>query len=184
LAIILLDTMAAPLVVPGAMSLFLGTKVSLDMTGMAVSLILMVVLPTIIGILVNETSRGQIPSVVSPYLNPLAKVCIVLVIAANASAVAPQIHLDNPEIWIIAALCIFFSALGYIGSKLTGIVARLTPEKKVSLFFTTGLRNISAATTIAIDFLPEAAAFPALLGIVFQQSIAAIMGKLLIRKQG
>ncbi|MDR3335277.1 MAG: bile acid:sodium symporter family protein [Treponema sp.] len=182
LAIILLDTLVAPLVVPGTLSLFLGTKITLDISGMAVSLILMVVAPTIIGVLVNEGSQEKIPPVVSPYLNPLAKVCVVLVIAANTSPVAPRIHLDTPKVWIIAVLCILFSVLGYVCSRLTGIVARLNPEKKVSLFFTIGMRNISAATTIAIDFFPEAAAFPALLGIVFQQTIAAIMGRLLLRK--
>jgi hypothetical protein len=64
--------------------------------------------------------------------------------------------------------------------KLTGAAGRLNPEKRTSLFFAAGLRNISAATTIAIEFFPPAAALPALLGIVFQQSMAAIMGKILM----
>jgi predicted Na+-dependent transporter len=184
LAMILLDTLAAPVVVPGTVSLLLGTRVALDMSGIAVSIILMVVIPTIAGIAINELSRGKAPPLVVPYLNPVAKVCIVLVIAANASAVAPQVHPEDPKVWAIGALCIGLSVLGYLLSKLVCVLGRLCPEKKVSIFFAVGLRNISAATTIAIKFFPEAAALPAILGIVFQQTMAAVMGKLLMRPAG
>ncbi|MDR3138733.1 MAG: bile acid:sodium symporter family protein [Treponema sp.] len=184
LAIILLDTLVAPALVPGTVSLLLGTKSALDMTGIAVSVILMVVVPTIIGVTVNEASRGKIPRLVVPYLNPAAKACIILVIAANASAVAPQVHLEDPKVWAIGALCLGFAALGYLFAKLICILGRLNPEKRVSIFFAVGLRNISAATTIAIEFFPEAAALPAILGIVFQQTMAAVMGKLLMRPAG
>ncbi|MDR2101772.1 MAG: hypothetical protein LBP43_04310 [Treponema sp.] len=184
LAVILLDTLAAPVVVPGTVSLLLGTKVALDMTGIAVSIIMMVVIPTIIGVTVNEVSRGKAPPLVVPYLNPVAKICIILVIAANASAIAPQVHPEDPKVWAIGALCIGLSAIGYFLSKLVCVLGRLNPEKGVSIFFAVGLRNISAATTIAIEFFPEAAALPAILGIVFQQTMAAVMGKLLIRPAG
>jgi predicted Na+-dependent transporter len=183
LALILIATLAAPLVVPGTMSLLLGTKVALDMTGIAISLVMMVVVPTIIGVTANEISRGKAPQIISPYLNPLAKVCLILVIAANASAVAPKVRFDDPKVYLIAGVCILLAVIGYFLSRLIGIVCRLSPEKKVTIFFSSGLRNISAATTIAIEFFPEAAALPALLGIVFQQTMAAFMGKLMLRKQ-
>jgi predicted Na+-dependent transporter len=182
LALILLDTLAAPLVMPGTVSLLLGTTVSLDMTGMALSLLVMVVLPTVVGVAANETSGGKVPALLSPYLNPLSKICLALVISANAAAVAPQVRLDNPRVWLIAALCVCFSSLSFFSAKLTGILARLTPEKRVSLLFTAGLRNTVAATTIAIEYFPAAAAQPAILGIMFQQVMAALMGKLLLRR--
>jgi predicted Na+-dependent transporter len=141
---------------------------------------MMVVVPTIMGVAANEISRGKAPQYVSPFLNPLAKVCIILVIAANASAVAPRVHFNDPKVCLIDGVCILLAATGYVLSKLIGIICRLSPAKRVTIFFSSGLRNISAATTIAIEFFPEAAALPALLGIVFQQSMAAIMGKLLM----
>ncbi|MDR1399257.1 MAG: bile acid:sodium symporter family protein [Treponema sp.] len=180
LAIVLLDTLLAPLVVPGAVSLLLGTQVTLDMSGMATSLALMVLVPTVLGVGLNEASNGKVTPIVSPYLNVAAKLCLVLVIAANASPVASQIQLDNPQVYLIAALCIAFGAFAYICAKLIGIFARLSREKRVTLFFAIGLRNISAATTIAIQFFPVAASLPCLLGIVFQQVLAALMGKALM----
>jgi predicted Na+-dependent transporter len=181
LAIILIDTLLAPLVVPGTVSLLLGTSVKLDMSGMTMSLIFMVVVPTIIGVSINEVSRGKVPPLVSPYLNVVGKICLILVIAANTSAVAPRINLADPKVYLIAVLSVVFGILGYICSKVIG--RRLPREKRVTIFFVTGLRNISAATTIAIEFFPVAAALPCLLGIVFQQVLAALMGKALMGKE-
>jgi predicted Na+-dependent transporter len=178
LALILLDTLIAPLVVPATVSLFLGTAISMDMTSMAVSLILMVVAPTVLGVTLNEASRNAIPRVISPYLGPAAKLCLTAVIAANSAAVAPRVHLEDRRIWLIAVLCIVFSILGFVLARLGGTLIRLEKSKGVSLYFAVGLRNVSAAATLALAYFPEAAALPAVLGIVFQQSMAALMGRL------
>jgi predicted Na+-dependent transporter len=183
LTLILIDTILAPLVVPGTMSILLGTRVVLNMGGIAVSLILMVVVPTVVGVAINEISRGKIPSLICPYLTPLSKICIVLVIAANTSPVAPMIHPEDPRVWGIAALCVLLAVIGYGISKTAGTIGRISPEKRVTLFFTVGLRNISAVTTIAVEFFPAATALPALLSIVFQQTLAAIMGRLFLGKR-
>ena len=189
LALILIDTILAPFVVPGTVRLLLGTKIALDMSGMALSLIYMVVIPTIIGVAVNETSRGSVPKAVSPYFGPISKLCLFLVISANVAPVASQVNIGNPRIWIIGTMCICFTVLGFACGKFTGLLgARLgllgnpAESKQVSLFFTSGLRNISAAMTLGIQFFPPAAALPAVLGIVFQQSVAAILGKIMLKK--
>jgi predicted Na+-dependent transporter len=181
LTLILLDTLLAPLVVPGTISLLMGAKITMDMTGIALSLILMIVVPTIIGVTLNETSRGAIPDLVCPWLNPISKSGLILVVAANASPVARIIHISDPMVWMVAATCIVLSTTGFLLSKFTAIAIRCNREKNVSIFFAGGLRNISAVTIIAVTFFPEAAALPALLGIVFQQTLSAIMGNLFIK---
>jgi tagaturonate reductase len=183
LTLILIDSLLTPLVTPWTMRILMGTGVTIPMTGIAVSLFLMVVLPTIAGVAVNEISRGKIPSLVCPYLNPLSKILLTGIIAANTSPVAPLIRFEEPKVWGVAALCVVLTVLGYIVSKLTGSVGTVNPEKKITLFFTGGLRNISAVTTIAVQFFPGATVLPALLGIVFQQSIAAVMGRILLENR-
>ncbi|MDR0316800.1 MAG: bile acid:sodium symporter [Treponema sp.] len=178
LTLILLDTLLAPFVVPGAISILMGAHITMDMTGIAISLLMMIVIPTIVGVSINEASRGSIPALVCPYLEPFSKICLMLVIAANASPVAPRVRLDDPGVWGVAAVCILLSVTGFIISKAAAIAGKCNAEKGIALFFCGGLRNISAVTTIAVTFFPEAAALPALLGIVFQQSIAAVMGNI------
>ena len=179
LALILLDTILAPLVVPGTVFLLLGTKISLDMTGMTLSLVFMVVLPTFAGVGINEFSRGKIPALVSPYLSPFSKFCVLAVVAANTAAVAPRVQF-NLHVLGISLVCIVFTVLGFICGKTTGTLSGLNHARKVSVFFGSGLRNTSAAMTLGIDFFPGNAALPAVLGIVYQQTIAAAMGRLLM----
>jgi tagaturonate reductase len=183
LSLIMLDTLLAPLVVPGTVRLLLRTSISLDMTGMAVSLVFMVLIPTVAGVALNEFSHGKIPALISPVLNPFSKVCMVLVIAANSAAVAPQINFNNPRLLLVSAICIGFSALGFAGGKLTGMIGRNTKEKQITLLFASGLRNTSAAMTLSIEFFPLAAALPSVLGIIFQQTMAAIMSRVLLGKR-
>jgi predicted Na+-dependent transporter len=181
LTLILLDTMLAPLAVPGGVLVLMGAKTAMDVGGIALSLLYMVVIPTILGVAVNEASRGKVPAKVCPYVDPAAKICLMLVIMANVSAIAPQIRLGEPLVYAEAALCIALSAAGFLLSKGAAVLGRCGNEKSVTLFFSGGLRNFSAITTIAVAFFPEDAALPALLSIVFQQAIAAVMGKLMIK---
>jgi len=177
LTLILLDTLLAPLVVPGTLSILMGARVAMDMSGIAMSLVFMVVLPTIIGVTVNETSKGKVPNLVCPYLTPVAKICLMLVIAANSSAIAGTVRFGDAMVWKVAALGISLSVGGFLFGRLAGVVAKCGPEKNVTLFFLGGLKNISAVATIAVTFFPEAVALPTITGILFQQTIAAVMGK-------
>jgi tagaturonate reductase len=182
LTLILIDTVLAPLLVPGSLFILMGAKTVIDMSGIAFSLFMMIVVPVVLGVTVNEASKGKIPSVICPYLNPLSKICLMLVIAANTSAIAPRIQLNDPVVWKVALFCILLSSAGFVITKLAALAGKCGAEKSATMFFSGGLRNISAVTTIAVTFFPEAAALPPLLGIVFQQTIAALMGKLLVAK--
>lgn len=184
LTLILLDTLLAPLVVPGTVSILLGTNVSIDTGGMILSLCMMIVFPTIIGVLVNEFSKGKIPRLVTPYMAPLSKFLLMMVIAANTSAIASRIDIKNPRLWIIAALSLMFTFSGYLLGFLSGFLGRFSNEKRTSLFYAISLRNISSAATLAIDYFPAEAALPAVLGILFQQAMAALMGRLFMGKPG
>jgi predicted Na+-dependent transporter len=182
LALILIDTILAPIAVPGTVRLLLGTKIALDMSGMALSLMFMVVIPTIIGVAMNEFSKGAVPRAAGPYLTPFGKICMVTVVAANTAAVAPQVRFDNPRLWIVGAASIFLSVLGFVAGKAAAALGKFSKEKQAAFFFSVGLHNTSAAMTLGIEFFPGPAALPSVLGIMFQQSIAAIAGRIFLGK--
>jgi predicted Na+-dependent transporter len=167
--------------VPGTVHFLLGTSVSLDMTGMSIYLTYIVVIPTIIGVALNEISSGRIPSLIGPYIDPFSKLCMVVMIAANSAAVAPQVRPDNYRMWIIIAVCVVFSSIGFTCGMLTGLAGKFKRDKQITLFFASGLRNTSAAMTLGTEFFPGAAALPAVLGIMLQQITASIMIRLFFR---
>jgi tagaturonate reductase len=178
LTLILLDTLLAPFVVPGSVSFLMGAKVAMDISGIAISLVFMIVIPTIIGVTLNETSKGKIPASICPYLDPVAKICLMLVIATNASIVAPTVVFNDPLIWKVAALVIVLTFLGFAIIKLVTVIGRCRYPKDISVIIAGGLRNNSAVMTIAVTFFPQAAVLPTLVSIIVQQSIMAIAGKL------
>jgi tagaturonate reductase len=182
LTLILLDTLLAPLIVPASVSVLMGAKTTMDMTAIAISLFFMIVIPTITGVTVNETSRGKIPSFICPYFDPFAKICLMLVIAANASAISPDIHFDDPYIWITAVLVILLTTAGFLLLKITAAAGKCRSPKDITIIISGGLRNNSAVMTIAVAFFPKPAVLPTLVSIIVQQTIAAIMGKIFAKK--
>jgi tagaturonate reductase len=183
LTLILLDTLLAPLVVPGSVSFLMSAKVAMDISGIAVSLVFMIVIPTIIGVTLNETSKGKIPSSICPYLDPVAKICLMLVIAANASIVAPTVKFNDPLIWKVAALVITLTFFGFALIKFVTVIGRCRYPKDITMIISAGLRNNSAVMTIAVTFFPQAAVLPTLVSIIVQQSIMAIAGKLFAKNE-
>ena len=181
LTLILLDTLLAPLVVPATIFILMRADIAMDMSGIAFSLLLMIVIPTIIGVTLNETSKGKIPEVICPGFDPLSKICLMLVIAANSSAIAPNVSFNDPIVWKTALLCIALTTTGFFLAKLNGIAGKCGDKKSASLIIAGGLRNNSAVMTIAVTFFPEMTVLPSLLSIVFQQMIMALLGKAIIK---
>jgi predicted Na+-dependent transporter len=181
LTLIIIDVILAPALTPFTVSFLAGTEVHFDVGGIVVQLILLVVVPTIIAIILNETSKGKIPDIIAPPLAPVAKAAIFLVVAANTAAAAPSVNLKDPKTLVIALLCLAMGVASYLLGKLGAKAARQKREQMASIVMACGMRNISAGATIAIQFFPPAAAVPCLLGIVFQQMMAAILGKIVTK---
>jgi len=182
LAIILLDSLLAPLLVPVTLQLLLGSGITIDTTGLAVSMVYLILIPTILGVSLNEFSKGKIPALVSPWLNPFSKATMPFVIAANAAAVAHQIRPDNPLMWVIIIVCFTMIIIGFACGKLIGLAAKIDKEKQSALFFASGLRNTAAALVLGTEFFPASAALPAVFGIMLQQTTAAIAGRIFLGK--
>ncbi|MCX7656319.1 MAG: bile acid:sodium symporter family protein [Treponemataceae bacterium] len=182
LSLIVLDTLLAPVVVPHTVALLMGTSIIIDMGGLTLSLVSMVVIPTVLGVLVNELSQGKLPLAIGPYLNPFAKLFLILVVAANSAAVAPSLDMANPAVYRIAFLALVLGFCGFWLGRVLASLGKLPVDQQRTMVFSVGLRNISAAATLAIAFFPEKAALPAIIGMVFQQSMASVAGRLLLGK--
>jgi predicted Na+-dependent transporter len=183
LSLILLDTALAPIVVPVTVYLLRGADVIMDTSGIVISLLFMVVIPTIIGVTINEVSKGKAPEVIGHVLDPLSKIFLMCVIAANTSAVASFIRFNDPVVWKTAIFCILLTTTGFLLARLNGIIGKCNDERKTALIISGGLRNNSAVMTIAVTFFPEMTVLPTLLSIIFQQTIMAIMGRVMIKKK-
>ncbi len=184
LSIILVDTFLAPFVVPFTLRLLVGANVSIDIWGMMQGLIWMVVLPSLAGMTLNHWTKGGVKTTLAPKLAPFSKIGLILVVAINASVVAPNFkHIDG-KFLAVAATILVIAASGYVWGWLTG--KRLKGDKGVivAMTFNSGMRNISAGAVIAATYFPAPVVFPVMVGTLFQQILASTYAHFLSKTYG
>lgn len=179
LSIILLDTMLSPLIVPLGMSLFLGATVEMDLAELMKGLFYMIVLPSLVGMLLNHLSKGNVKKTLAPKLAPFSKMGMGVVVAINSSMVSSYFHRMDAKLVGMAVLVLVVAILGYL---MGWGIARLFGWERdviVTLTFNSGMRNISAGAVMAITYFPAPVALPVVLGMLFQQILASTFGKFL-----
>nr|WP_203555445.1 bile acid:sodium symporter family protein [Bacillus sp. B15-48] len=181
LAIILVDTLLSPIIVPLTLSLLIGGRVEMDVLSMMNGLFWMVVLPSILGLIMNHVTKGKAKEQLSPRLAPFSKIGLGVVVMINGAAVAP--YLSNVDIKLVLITCtVFFLALtGYLFSFFAAKLIIGDRETVIALTFTGGMRNISAGAVLAVAYFPPAVAVPVVIGMLFQQILASIYGFMIDR---
>ena len=89
LALVVVDTVLAPLIIPITLSIFVGSKVHIDMTHMISQLVFMVALPSIAAMTLNQVSGDRVRETWPSRLAPFSKIALMFVVASNSSGVAP-----------------------------------------------------------------------------------------------
>ncbi|OXM82762.1 bile acid:sodium symporter family protein [Paenibacillus rigui] len=182
LALILLDTLLSPFMVPLSLSIIVGAKVHLDSWSMMQGLFWMVVLPSIIGMVLNQYTKGRIKKVWGPRLAPFTKIGLFIVVAINSSVVAPYLKEVNLKLVTIIVVAFVCATVGYLLGWLASRAMRWERDVTVALTFNSGMRNLSAGAVLAISFFPPPVALPVIAGMLFQQLLAAGYGASLEKK--
>lgn len=179
LSIILIDTMLSPFVVPLGMSLFLGATVEMDMALMMRGLFFMIVLPSLLGMLLNQLTAGKVKTRLAPRLAPFSKLGMGVVVAINSSVVAPYLSALDGKLIGIAGVVLLLAVTGYLVGWFIAKCCGWDRGTIVTLTFNSGMRNISAGAVMAISYFPATVALPVVLGMLFQQTLASTFGKFL-----
>ncbi|MBP1966258.1 bile acid:sodium symporter family protein [Paenibacillus aceris] len=182
LSIILMDTVLSPFVVPYTLSALVGTKVQMDSLAMMKGLFFMIVVPSLLGMLLNQWTQGKIKEQWSGRLGPFSKICMGIVVAINSSVIAPYLRDINAKLLGLAGFVLALASLGYILGWVVAKLMKWEQDVVVALTFNSGMRNISAGAVLAVAYFPPPVAIPVVLGMLFQQSLASLFGFLLNRK--
>lgn len=182
LSIILLDTFLAPFIIPFSLKLLVGSEVVIDSWGMMQGLLWMIVLPSILGMLCNQLSKGKVKQTFSPKLAPISKIGLAVVVAINSAAVAPFLQDVSWKLVGIILTVFILASMGYLlGWAVSRYVFHWNQPDTAALMFNTGMRNISAGAVIAITFFPAPVAIPVITCMLIQQLMASTYGALLQR---
>lgn len=181
LAIILIDTLLAPILMPLILHLVVGESISLNTPALIFDLIWMIVLPSILGILVNEWTKGKLFEQYGKPMSLISKICLFAIIMINSSAIAPYVKTIDWELAKVIAVVLFLAVSGYVLSLVLGRLFWKSEADQATFVFNGGMRNIAVGVVIATTYFPSKVAMPVVFGMLFQQVLASIFYKI-IRK--
>lgn len=176
LALILIDTLLSPIIVPGILYFLMGTSVDIQLGEMMKGLLWMVVIPSVVGMLLNQWTQGKVNTVYGPPLSPLVKVGLFIVVSINGASIARYLKHPDSKLVLIIGVTFITVVLGYVIGALVARSFRYSYEDSVAVQFNSGMRNLSAGAVIAIKYFPSAVAIPVITGMLFQQILAAMSG--------
>ena len=181
LSIVLLDTLAAPVVIPLSLKLLVGSVVEVDTWGMMGDMMIMVALPALAAMTVYQVTGGRAAVTLKPRLALFAKLALLIVITANATSCSSFLRsIDRPLVLVMATvflLCLLGFLAGYWAAKLLG----LDFPTRATICLNTGLRNISAGSVLALQYFPAQVVFPVAFTPLFLQFTTSIIVKVLMR---
>ncbi|ATP40745.1 hypothetical protein CSE16_12180 [Solibacillus sp. R5-41] len=181
LAIILIDTLLAPILMPVTLHLVIGETIHLETTSLILDLIWMIVLPSIFGILINEWTNGALQEKLGKPLSLISKLCLFGIIMINSSAIAPYVKTINGELAAVIGLVLFVAISGYTFSLIISRLFWKSGADQATFVFNAGMRNIAVGVVIATTYFPSKVAMPVVFGMLFQQVLASVFYKI-IRK--
>ncbi|WP_042357061.1 bile acid:sodium symporter family protein [Bacillus rubiinfantis] len=176
LSVILIDVLLSPIIVPYSLTIFIGQKIEMDTISIMMGLLGMVVIPSIIGMMLNQLTKGKINYLLGRRLAPFSKLSIGLVVMLNGSVVAPYLKNINSRLVGITLVVFFIALTGYFFSFIIGRLLVKDRGSVISLTFTGGMRNISSGAVIGVTYFPAAVAVPVVIGMLFQQILASLAG--------
>lgn len=179
LAIILIDTLLAPILMPLILHLVVGESISLNTPALIFDLIWMIVLPSVLGILVNEWTKGKLFEQYGKPMSLISKLCLFAIIMINSSAIAPYVKTIDWELAKVLAVVLFLAVSGYVFSLLLGRLFWKSEADQATFVFNGGMRNIAVGVVIATTYFPSKVAMPVVFGMLFQQVLASIFYKII-----
>ncbi|WP_409345325.1 bile acid:sodium symporter family protein [Paenibacillus sp. MBLB4367] len=180
LTLVVLDSALSPFVVPAEIALFFGADISFDHTKVMGDLLIIVVIPTILGVLVNHFSRSRAKSWSAPVAGPASKLAMYAVVAINAAAIEPYMKDLKADLPLMIPLVVFLVVVCYV-LGFAGAWLFRKPELTVTLLYAAGMRNISLGIVLGLGYFEPKAAVPVVISTLIQQPMATVMHKLVAR---
>lgn len=177
-AAVVVSSLLSPLVVPLGIEAIFGTTVEVDTARIMTDLLLIVVVPTAAGILLNEGTRGKASARMQPAAGLLSKLAFMTVIMLNAASIGPQVHKLGSSLPALIPAVVVLVGLGYAFGFAAALPWR-SGSIEATLSYGAGIRNISLGIVIGLGYFSPEAALPVVLSILIQQPAAALHRHLL-----
>ncbi len=184
LTAILVSTLVSPITIPLTLKLLMGASIDVDAPAMMLDMTLMIAVPALAGMVVNDLTKGWGCNVLSPVASPLSKMFLMLIIASNSTAMSEYVlHMTWTRLGVVLFV-LLFTLSGFAWGALTARILHVSAPAAATMSFDCGLRNISSGVVIAARYFPGEVVFPVMCGTLFQQLLASLVGRAMMRTVG
>ncbi len=170
-----LDTLVVPVMLPFFFQIVIGQVLQLDYMQMMFQLLLMVTVPSLLGMALHDYSSTLLTPGIKIVAGFISKIAFFTVIFINAAIVGPSISWDIATLKIVLITMLLVGAgyfTGFLGSYLLRDRSKATT---LAMIYCVGLRNISFGLVLALTFFPPPVAVPITMFILYQQPFAAVI---------
>ena len=173
------NTLLSPVLTPAISYLLLRTTVRVDAAGMFFSIIRVVIVPILLGLIINRIA-GEHKERVSELLPLISVTAITLIVAAVVSHNSERIFQTGAVVFIVVIL---HNILGYAAGFLLGLTLKLPAAKKKALAIEIGMQNSGLASSLAGSAFPDLAmaTVPGALFSVWHNISGALLANVLRR---
>ena len=173
------NTLLSPVLTPAITYLLLRTTVRVDAAGMFFSIIRVVIVPILLGLIINRIA-GEHKERVSELLPLVSVTAITLIVAAVVSHNSERIFQTGAVVFIVVIL---HNILGYAAGFLLGLTLKLPAAKKKALAIEIGMQNSGLASSLAGSAFPDLAmaTVPGALFSVWHNISGALLANVLRR---
>ena len=181
LSTLLASTLLAPFSIPLTLQLLVGATVEVDALGMMSDMAFMIAFPALAATLLNELSHGWAESRLAPVTMPLSRILLPIIVSTNATGISGYLHNLSPRLIGIMVFMLAFAMLSFVlGMALARLLSK-DDARFVAISFSCGIRNVSAGAVLASQYFGPEVMFPAVIGTLFQQFLAALFGRIVQR---
>ena len=174
------STVLAPVLTPLLTYFYAGQRVDVDMVSMFLSIVKVVILPIVLGFLVNHFFRTFTERAVE-VLPLISTTAIVAIVAAVVSANSAKIMTSG---LLILAVVILHNVLGYTLGYCVGKALKLDSTKCRAISIEVGMQNSGLATSLAAAHFAQypMATIPGAVFSVWHNVSGAVLANLFVRQ--
>lgn len=175
LVVVTMDTIFSPLILPGFFALVVGQDIAIDYVKMIVELLWMVAAPSLIGMTINDLTKGKL-AVFSHSIGGLtSKIGVFFIILINAGMIAPEVIWGASMIKLLFVILLLMLCGYFVGYAASFVLKNRTQSTVITMIYNVGMRNINFGFVLASTYFPAAVAIPVTLGSIFNQPLASLV---------
>ena len=181
MALLLMDTVLTPFIIPYALDFLFGATVHMDPLRMLRGLFWMLLFPTLLALFLNRLTGGGLQRVAGKTFSLLARFAIFTILFINGGVISPFFRDFDPVFFAVVAMAGAYFVLWFLANFFLGLAIFKNREDTISFMLCSSIRSITAGMVIAMAYFAPLTTVTVVTGMLFQPPLASYSGTLASR---